>query len=200
MIAEWETSKTYQEIFRELQSYSAEMIAEGTGLPLRVIVAFKNRIPIRVENLTKIAAYRPTEINTLCTLRKLLGKSQQQIGEILGLSQTSVNRIENLALTEGHKYYPHFEVLLELLKANTERTVLYNYLSSNPEDCDLRKILLRLKRRMQLTQAQIADKCKVSQAYISQLQSGKREMSIETLALIFERLGVTEKDLIDILK
>ena len=200
MIADWETSKTYREIFQELQSYSAEMIAEGTGLPLRVITAFKNRIPLRVENLSKIAAYKPTEINTLGTLRRLLGKSQQQIGELIGLSQTSINRIENLALGEGHKYYPHFQTLLELLKANTERTVLYNYLSSDPEDCDLRSIFLKLKRRMQVTQVQIADKCGVSQAYVSQLQSGKREMSVETLALIFEKLEVTEKDLVEILK
>lgn len=65
---------------------------------------------------------------------------------------------------------------------------------------DMRKLVgrnfARLRAAAQLTQEQVAERADVSQQYVSGLERGQRNPSVETILKIAEALGVSHVDLV----
>ncbi|RWH69169.1 helix-turn-helix transcriptional regulator [Mesorhizobium sp.] len=66
---------------------------------------------------------------------------------------------------------------------------------------DMRKLVgrnfARLRAAAGLTQEQVADRADISQQYISGLERGQRNPSVETLYKIAQALGVSHVDLVN---
>ncbi|RVA05348.1 helix-turn-helix transcriptional regulator [Mesorhizobium sp. M7A.F.Ca.US.001.02.1.1] len=65
---------------------------------------------------------------------------------------------------------------------------------------DMRKLVgrnfARLRLAAQLTQEQVAERADISQQYISGLERGQRNPSVETVLKIAQALGVSHVDLV----
>lgn len=65
---------------------------------------------------------------------------------------------------------------------------------------DMRKLVgrnfARLRAAANLTQEQVAERADISQQYISGLERGQRNPSVETLARISEALGISHIELL----
>ncbi len=57
--------------------------------------------------------------------------------------------------------------------------------------------ILRLRKEKGLSQAQFADKAGISRRYLSDIENGKRQMSLAILERIVRELGVSVGELID---
>ncbi|MEI9406931.1 helix-turn-helix transcriptional regulator [Mesorhizobium argentiipisi] len=66
---------------------------------------------------------------------------------------------------------------------------------------DMRKLVgrnfARLRAAAGLTQEQVADRADISQQYISGLERGQRNPSVETLYKVAQALGVSHVDLVN---
>lgn len=56
--------------------------------------------------------------------------------------------------------------------------------------------IYRLRRNFKLSQAELAEKCKVSQQFIQMVEQGKRTPSIGTAIKLADALGVTIDELL----
>ncbi|UVK55844.1 helix-turn-helix domain-containing protein [Mesorhizobium sp. AR02] len=65
---------------------------------------------------------------------------------------------------------------------------------------DMRKLVgrnfARLRAAAQLTQEQVAERADISQQYVSGLERGQRNPSVETVLKIAQALGVSHVDLV----
>jgi transcriptional regulator with XRE-family HTH domain len=60
----------------------------------------------------------------------------------------------------------------------------------------LARNLVRLRREKKWTQEELADKVSLDQAYISKLETGKKEAGLEMLQRLASALGVTPAELL----
>ncbi|PBB81260.1 transcriptional regulator [Mesorhizobium sp. WSM3879] len=65
---------------------------------------------------------------------------------------------------------------------------------------DIRKLvgrnLSRIRKATGLTQEVVAERANLSQQYVSELETGKRNPTVETLVILAQALGVSHLDLV----
>jgi len=52
------------------------------------------------------------------------------------------------------------------------------------------EVIHQLRKKARISQGELADSCKISQTYLSQIETNKREPHTKTLRLISEKLGI----------
>ena len=55
--------------------------------------------------------------------------------------------------------------------------------------------LKRIRKRMNMTQKQLADEIEISQSYLSDIENGRKNLSIKTVKKLADSLGLSVNDL-----
>jgi transcriptional regulator with XRE-family HTH domain len=125
---------------------------------------------------------------TLAGLRKKAGLTQFEVSVKMGVSRTRVKNMEsadNVRLASLESYLGACGYSAEISIFTPER----QFVTSIPMDAKIER-LVTLRKGAGLTQAALAEKCRLSRSRIEQIENGAENISAKTLKLFVAGCGL----------
>lgn len=200
MLAEID-SPQYKETLNKAKNCRVTDIARATSLSRPTVTNFLSGKPISIDSFDVIEKYIFSINRTvpktydIAQLRLCLGRSQNEVAEFLGISQSTLSRLESVGIPEDSKYY---ELYQKLAQEITD-TDFYLYLEKIASQVGGYAVLARLRSHLRLSQIQFSHRIGLCQPYYCQIESGKKPVTVSRLKLLIKRLNLPKEQIYDIL-
>lgn len=196
------THKKYNHLLESCKGIKASILASGSNISRPTAYNFLSGKPIQFSTLSNIEDYLETKgtkekspVHDIQMLRRYLGKSQDQVAIDLGISQSTLSRLETNGISEDSIYYPHYLKLLDQLGDLS----LYQFLDQLVDKYGANNILLKIRTMLKMSQTQFAKAIDTSQPYLSQMEGGTRPITLAKLNYYVSVLKLTKEQLYKII-